>query len=245
MLKKITLTVIWIHVAGICFLLFSPVKISKLPPQKFIVQTHTFKQVSKQPYRATTQATKTAQTPTPKPPKKKPVPQKKPPQKKPIPAQKHPQEKKPEIKPPPDTRKPSPKPAIDLQKQIVQELEEIVAKIEEKEEKIIPPSSLQETGSSLQNTSAIFALAPEERYQESLLAYLQEALHLPEQGEVKIQLSIKEDGNLAKIVVLKAESVKNREYLEKQLPLLRFPYLHELRVREKVFVLTFCNEPKN
>ncbi|MFS8564371.1 MAG: hypothetical protein LVR00_08755 [Rhabdochlamydiaceae bacterium] len=224
--------------AGIFFLLFSPVKASKVPPQKFIVQTHTFKQ----PSRSIAQPKKITQTPS-NPPTKKPAVKKKSPA------------KKIEPKAAPVTRKPTPKqpatppkketPPADLQKQIVQELEELVAKIEKDQEKISPPAPLQETRSSLQDTAAIFIATPEERYQDALLSYLHEALHLPEQGEVKIQLSIQEDGTLAKIVVLKAESVKNRIYLEKQLPLLHFPDLQSLQVKEKVFVVTFCNEPKN
>lgn len=229
MFKKIALTVITIHLAGIFFLLFSPVKKSKIPPQKFVVQTHTFKQ--KTPAKHITSPVKAKSAPLPKkntPPKKKaaPIPKAKPK------AQKLPVLEKKEVASAP------------MQKKIVKELEEIVAKIEEAHEKIIPSSSLQEIATPLQNTASVFAINPEENYQNNLLTYLYEALHLPEQGEVKMQLTIKEDGTLAKIVVLKAESVKNRNYLEKQLPLLRFPYLQDLRVKEKTFVLTFCNESK-
>ena len=234
MFKKIALTVITIHLAGIFFLLFSPVKKSKIPPQKFVVQTHTFKQ--KTPVERTTSPVKAKSAPIQKktiPPKKKtaPTPAAKPKIQK-TPAKKNPVVEKKEVT------------SANLQKKIVKELEEIVAKIEEVHEKITPPSSLQEIATPLQNTAAVFAINPEENYQNNLLTYLYEALHLPEQGEVKMQLTIKEDGTLAKIVVLKAESVKNRDYLEKQLPLLRFPYLQDLRVKEKTFVLTFCNEPK-
>jgi outer membrane biosynthesis protein TonB len=245
MFKKIALTVIGIHLAGIFFLLLSPVKPSKLPPQKFVVQTHTFKQAQKHSSQHPVQAKKTSQTP---PAKKAPSTQKTP-KSKSIPTKKT-EPKNQDIKTPIETRKKAvskkmqPDP-LDLQKKIVKELEEIVAKIEDQHEEIIPPSSLQESSISLQNTATVFVANPEESYQNNLLSYLYEALHLPEQGEVKMQLTIKEDGSLAKMVVLKAESVKNRNYLEKQLPLLRFPYLQDLRVKEKTFILTFCNEFKN
>ena len=264
MLKKITLCVICFHLVALIGLFFSPVKKSKLPPQKFVVQTQSFKQAPAS-YNSQVARKISQSPPTPqKPPKKKPVPKQKPPthkppKQKPIPEQKSPKEKapehkKPELKPPPERRVPPTKPIPTQSKQveppnfqnkIVKELEEIIAKIEERNVIMPAPSSLQEIIGGVQDKDIIFAEHPEESYQNALLTYLHEALHLPEHGEVKMQLTIKEDGSLAKIVVLKAESVKNRGYLEKQLPLLRFPYPQDLPGKEKTFVLTFCNEPKS
>lgn len=75
-------------------------------------------------------------------------------------------------------------------------------------------------------------------FEEQLVSYLHEALHLPEMGEVKIELTLQKNGSVEKIVVLHAESLKNKAYLEKNLPLLRFPYLE----KKETLVFTFCNE---
>jgi hypothetical protein len=75
-------------------------------------------------------------------------------------------------------------------------------------------------------------------FEEQLVSYLHEALHLPELGEVKIELTLQKNGTVEKMVVLHAESLKNKTYLEKNLPLLRFPYLE----KKETLVFTFCNE---
>jgi hypothetical protein len=81
-------------------------------------------------------------------------------------------------------------------------------------------------------------------YQESLIHYLQETLNLPEYGEVKIEVTLRQDGSVAHMVVVKAESEKNRKYLEAHLPKLKFPRLDEpfSSKKQHTFVLTFCNE---
>jgi len=52
-------------------------------------------------------------------------------------------------------------------------------------------------------------------------------------------MTIKKDGTVARLTVLQAESHKNKAYLEKILPLLRFPLILD---KEKTFTFTFCNE---
>lgn len=78
-------------------------------------------------------------------------------------------------------------------------------------------------------------------YQEALISYLKQTLHLPEHGEVKIQLTLKQDGSVVNLLVLKTESEKNRKYLESSLPHLRCPYLQGTR-KQETFIVTFCNE---
>lgn len=78
-------------------------------------------------------------------------------------------------------------------------------------------------------------------YDNSLIGYLHQTLNLPEHGEVKIQLTLKQDGTFVKLVVLKTESEKNRRYLEASLPHLRFPELQGNK-KQETFVVTFCNE---
>ncbi len=75
--------------------------------------------------------------------------------------------------------------------------------------------------------------------EETLVSFLHTSLNLPEFGEVKIQLTVKKDGNVTRLIVLQAESQKNKTYLEKHLPLLKFPLILD---KEKTFTLTFCNE---
>ena len=75
--------------------------------------------------------------------------------------------------------------------------------------------------------------------QDEFISFLHGALHLPDFGEVKIELTFM-DGAVSKVVVLKSESSKNKAYLEKQLPLLKFPPREDLKSR--TLILTFCNE---
>jgi outer membrane biosynthesis protein TonB len=76
-------------------------------------------------------------------------------------------------------------------------------------------------------------------HEEALISFLHDSLKLPEFGEVKIQLTVHKDGSVARLVVLKAESPKNKAYLEKNLLLLKLPLILD---KEKTFTLTFCNE---
>ncbi len=75
--------------------------------------------------------------------------------------------------------------------------------------------------------------------QDEFISFLHGALHLPDFGEVKIELTLT-DGVVSKVVVLNSESAKNKAYLEKQLPLLKFPPRDDLKSR--TLILTFCNE---
>ncbi|MES2122548.1 MAG: hypothetical protein V4492_07215, partial [Chlamydiota bacterium] len=86
--------------------------------------------------------------------------------------------------------------------------------------------------------------ASEGNYADSLLHHLHGTLKLPEFGEVKLQLTLRQDGTVAKISVLGTQSEANRKYLQQELPKMRFPrFDHELKGKhEHAFVLTFCNE---
>ena len=136
------------------------------------------------------------------------------------------------------TQKPPPVP-----KEVIEELEEAFAKIEEKREKVYSSSKLDVPRlATPAQTEPIFSGGiggfDEPSYQETLVAYLHQSLHLPEYGEVKIQLSLNKDGTVSKLTVLKSESSKNKVYLEKNLILLKFPRLE----KDETFVFTFCNE---
>lgn len=130
---------------------------------------------------------------------------------------------------------------------LLQELEESIAKIEQKAdkkggiEKLKPgsPLALQIDTSSPDQTHA-----EEGSYIEMLVEHLHQALQLPDYGEVKIQLSLRQDGSVAKIAVLRAKSQKNKRYLEENLPHLRFPRFEGslAKTQESSFILTFVNE---
>ena len=84
----------------------------------------------------------------------------------------------------------------------------------------------------------------QQSYTDTLISHLHESLSLPDFGEVKIQLSLRQDGSVVKVIVLKARNEKNRQYLESNLPHLKFPRFDGAWANKKeyTFVLTFCNE---
>lgn len=72
-----------------------------------------------------------------------------------------------------------------------------------------------------------------------LVGYLHDTLHLPEVGEVKLEITVRKNGTVAKVVVLRAESQKNKLYLQEHLPHLQFPLQFD---QDKTWTITFCNE---
>jgi len=122
---------------------------------------------------------------------------------------------------------------------LAKELEKTLAHMQTGSEQRSKPSAWQKTVLQID--------APEEStndYVPLLTHFLHTALHLPDFGAVKMQLTVRRDGSVVKLLVLKTESEENRKYLEKQIPLLRFPPLQGEYAKkgEHVFVLTFCNE---
>ncbi|MBS0605859.1 MAG: flagellar hook-length control protein FliK [Verrucomicrobia bacterium] len=134
--------------------------------------------------------------------------------------------------------------------QLKKELEESIAKIEGKKQNL---SQKQQTGRSQSFTPIQLQIDAMETgswtdadsdYPNLMIGYLHQSLHLPEFGEVKIQLTLRQDGSVAKLVVLNTESEKNKRYLEGSLPKLQFPSFNGsfAKKKEHTFVLTFCNE---
>lgn len=92
-------------------------------------------------------------------------------------------------------------------------------------------------------TSRVSSSASSHFYEESLVKYLQHTLHLPEYGSVKIALTLNPDGTVIQVKVMTSENEKNKVFLEKNLPQIRFPNFYETGTKEpKTFLLTFCNE---
>jgi hypothetical protein len=115
-----------------------------------------------------------------------------------------------------------------------------VTKIEPKEEKQYPEIKL-DVPAPVGNLVIDHGPGPVSQLSSSdaLIDFLHQSLHLPEFGEVKIEVTLTREGVVKKLVVLKAENAKNKGYLEREIPNLKFPRIHE---NEKTYILTFCNE---
>jgi len=228
-MKRITTFVISAHLIVIVFLLFMPVKKGNKTPKHVVVRTI---QPKAQPMTivSNTPAPKAKRTTNAKPkketpPTKKttaPTPKPKPTAKKTAVVEKN----KPKV------IKPKKEP------EVLQEIDEALAKIEAKEYSS-PKPKLDVPQFEPYVDPSLGVFAGNETQEEGLVGFLHSSLNLPEFGEVTIQLTMKRDGTVARLVVLKAESKKNKAYLEQHLPLLKFPLILE---NEKTFTLTFCNE---
>lgn len=60
-------------------------------------------------------------------------------------------------------------------------------------------------------------------YSGLLIQFLEDRLVLPERGEVKLKLALNKEGKIVSLEIIKAESVKNMEYLKNTLPQLSLP----------------------
>jgi outer membrane biosynthesis protein TonB len=189
---------------------------------------------------------KPKESPPPKPAPKKPQPTATPPPAKkapPIADKKLVKEKKPQPKKPPvdDKRE-------KMSQKLLQELEESLSKIEAKPEKkkgsskkYDLPSPIEAQKNQAFPSASTGEISDSSDYHATLIGYLKQTLNLPEYGEVKIQLTLKQDGSVVNLLVIKTESEKNRRYLETSLPHLRFPHLLENK-KQETFIVTFCNE---
>ncbi len=139
-----------------------------------------------------------------------------------------------------------PSPRAKISDNLLKDLEESIAKIENKSDKALINKKAFSAPIALQIDSLAEndINSAESSYTDTLIGYLHEALSLPDYGEVKIQLSLRQDGTVVKVVVLKAKNEKNRLYLENNLPRLKFPRFDSslTNKKEHTFVLTFCNE---
>jgi len=243
MQKKIALFVTSVHILTFLLLCFSPVK-KTISPKKHIAvrtiqpKTRTSTAAAPRKHKGG-ESTTTAAAPKPKIIKKE-APKKEaaPPKKNTAAAKSKPiQQKKPAM-----VEKGKPKKTPKTPDKVWKEIDEALAKIDNKvyskpQSKLDVPKV---KGSSPSQIPFLDFDGDDERNEEEALAsFLHTSLNLPEFGEVKIQMTIKKDGTVARLSVLQAESRKNKAYLEKHLPLLRFPLILD---KEKTFTLTFCNE---
>jgi outer membrane biosynthesis protein TonB len=72
-------------------------------------------------------------------------------------------------------------------------------------------------------------------FKEILVAILQNALELPEYGEVKAKIEVNPQGRVVKVEILETKNQKNGEFLKNQLPELSLPCLNEMQSFTIVF----------
>src|SRR5579872_4509183 len=80
-------------------------------------------------------------------------------------------------------------------------------------------------------------------YEENLIAFLQNALDLPERGDVQIKLEIDRFGHLNECEILDARNSKNGEFLKKRLPELDYPCFNDFGITDltQTFTIIFRN----
>ncbi len=80
-------------------------------------------------------------------------------------------------------------------------------------------------------------------YGESLTAFLETALDLPEYGQVRAEIEIDQFGRLISCNILETRSLKNSEFLKTQLPNLIFPYFDDFGITDvsQTFTVVFRN----
>jgi outer membrane biosynthesis protein TonB len=242
--KKILLSVLCIHALFLSVLLGAPL-LSHKPKRKTLV-VHTILPTPS----VKTPAVAKQSAPIAAAPKPTPIKQPTPP--KPQPAPKPTPKKEPAIadkkiapaKPAPK-KQPAQEPRANISDALKKELQESLAKLSETPAPSTRSAKKMTTGQQLPPTLHIDSAdlsSSQNDYTKMLVHFLHESLSLPEIGEVKIQLTLRQDGTIAKLVVLKTESQKNKSYLEANLPLLRCPHLEDAKKKEMTFALTFCHE---
>lgn len=267
-LKKITRYVLFLHALCLVGILFHSALAPVKPKRKPLIVTTITPKVAvahSAPAPKTSSPARPPSLPQPKPVKPQPSPAKPKPQiasptKKPAPAAK-PTPPTPKKEPaiadkqlkkkatPPKKENPPP-PRSKISEELRHQLQESIAQIDGKKQSLAQqknkPASKQLTPIQLHIDSldGPSSQETESTYVGQMLSCLHQSLHLPEFGEVKIQLTLRQDGSIAKLVILNTESEKNRRYLESSLPKLRLPSFDRSLVAkaEQTFVLTFCNE---
>ena len=125
-------------------------------------------------------------------------------------------------------------------RKVLEELKEVLSKIETEP----PPPSTVLLPKPIHTLSIDSRDTNEETdYSISLAHSLKEGLELPEIGEVKLRLTVSQRGRVLKVDILSAASIKNRRYLEFNLPNIPLPPFSEDLKNESAhtFTLHFCN----
>ena len=153
-------------------------------------------------------------------PKSQPIPAQKttPPTNKPIPAPKpaapksKPKASAVKTPPKPTTAKPDPKPTENQANlELLALMEQSLVGLEKVKQKSSVAPSATKVGKLKSETLS------ETTYQQMLVSYLQERLQFPENGEVKIKLTVSRTGSIEKSIVMTATSASNERYIHENL----------------------------
>ncbi len=167
-------------------------------------------------------------------------------------------------KPPPkQTPKATPKPTVkskpavqnkpipSIVKKTKSDPDPILQEIADNLEAITAKNEIPQTKASLAIPSRVVKKAEvveessmDATYNEELIAFLQNALDLPEYGEVRVRLEIDRFGYLRDCSILDSKSRKNAEFLKSRLPELAFPSFNDFSIVEitQTFTITFRNQ---
>ncbi len=135
---------------------------------------------------------------------------------------------KPAAKPAAKSSKPPPAPSREKE-ELIALMGQSLGKIDKSLKTQSKPKAIPSKGSS--SSSKAISLASESivvvgagvDYASELSRFLKSALTLPEAGDVSISISLSSSGLVENLQVKSSPSAKNRSYLEKRLPALRFP----------------------
>ncbi|MBS3905230.1 MAG: hypothetical protein KGZ39_07885 [Simkania sp.] len=205
---------------------------------------------------------KSAMTNPPKPASA--IPKEQAPKKKSSTSQQAPSDQRKKTSPSPKTPSKNPQPTLakknrsgppppHISQNLIKELEESIAKIDRKQDNLKQESRIASAKSMLPvplpslsslDSAPLLTHSSIDEIKDMLVQELRNVLHLPDFGEAKVCLYFHSDGSIAKVTVLKTDSKKNGEYLEKELPKHRFPFIADLDLgeKERSFVISFCNE---
>jgi hypothetical protein len=126
---------------------------------------------------------------------------------------------------------------------LVKQLQQSIAKIDQKSHKE-SPNDILPTPKWIPKLKIDEEFEGEESlFIATLIQCLQNTLDLPEFGEVKVELVLKCDGSFIKMKVLQSESERNKKFLEQELKTVSFPEFNGNLKNEKehAFTITFCN----
>ncbi len=128
-----------------------------------------------------------------------------------------------------------------ISKALATKLQESIAKIDQKSDKEWSKAALSIPGFIHQLKIDLGSEGGQ--YEGELVGKLQQALDLPEIGEVEIKLTLSCDGRFAQMEVMRSESHLNCAYLKQNLRLIHFSPFTGALIGEKkhTFTLTFCN----
>lgn len=140
--------------------------------------------------------------------------------------------------------------------ELLQSIEESIAKIGKKADKLSDKSAPlihipKEITSLHIDSSVTFDIGGDSHesaslkksYEEELSLYLKALLQLPEYGDVRLSLKLNRSGKVVLVKFIKADSEKNKHYLEKALPKIAFPpFGSHFNDSEKTFTLTLSSD---